>query len=406
MEEKNKFLYEWNDNCFSNSRIIVHDETLREGIQNLGPEITLEGKKAYIDSISRLPVASICLGYPASSQKIYDEIDILIPYIQAKNSNITISCAARTTINDIEPIVRLSQKYGCNIKVNAFIGTSQIRQYIEQWDIGRICSLVRETVNYAKLNGIGTCIITEDSTRTSPEILKTVYLTAIESGCKNICFCDTVGYADCTGIGKLFKFVQKEIIKNNQQLLIEWHGHNDRGLALENSLIAAMMGANIIHVTSFGIGERCGNTPLELFLLNLAVMGDMRMNDSLKLITDHCRKISELFNWRIPNNYPVWGENSFSTVSGIHAAAIYKALDMEGNLGEKIYSFIEPSLLGHQQEIKINYMSGKSNILYWMKKNMVKPDEKLVEDILKKAKTSITPLSDETIWSIINGKKL
>ncbi|MDE7432358.1 MAG: LeuA family protein [Lachnospiraceae bacterium] len=403
MEEKNKYIYEWNDDCFFDRRIKVHDETLREGIQNLGTDITLKEKKAYIDSISRLPVASICLGYPASSKKIYDEIDLLIPYIQAKKSNISISCAARTTIGDIEPIARLSQKYGCNIKVNAFIGTSQIRQYIEQWDIRHICSLVREAVNYANLNGIETCIITEDSTRTSPEILKTVYLTAIESGCKNICFCDTVGYADCTGIKKLFKFVHKEIIKNNDQILIEWHGHNDRGMALENALIAALIGANMIHTTSFGIGERCGNTPLELFLLNLAVMGDIRMSDSLKMITDHCRKISELFNWQIPNNYPVWGENSFSTVSGIHAAAIYKALDMEGNLGEKVYSFIEPSILGRHQEIKINYMSGKSNILYWMKKNMIKPDDKLVEDILKKAKTSTTPLSDETIWAIING---
>ncbi len=342
---------------------------------------------------------------PASGAKIYDEIDNLIPYIISSKSDIAISCAARTTMNDIAPIIKLSQKYGCNIKVNAFIGTSQIRQYIEKWDIKHICSLIRKTVEYVKSQGLDICIITEDTTRTSPEMIKAVYMTAIEAGCNDICFCDTVGHVDFTGIYNLFQFIKEEIALNNEELVIEWHGHNDRGMALENSLFAAMMGADIIHVTSFGIGERCGNTPLELLLLNLSLMGNTEFKNSLKILTDHCYKFSEIFKWKISENYPVWGENAFTTVSGVHASAIYKAFDMPDNLIEKVYSFIEPSLLGRQQIVKINYMSGKSNVLYWMKNNRIKPDDRAVEDILEIAKTSIMPLPEELLWKIVHKSK-
>lgn len=405
MKEMNNYLYDWNENGFSGRKVVIHDETLREGIQSLSIDISLDDKIKYLNSILQLPVSSICLGFPASSKMIYDQIDVLIPYVKNRKEDITISCAARTSISDMEPIVKLSQKNGCRIKVNAFIGISQIRQYIEQWNVEYICSLVKNVVNYAKQNGLDICIITEDSTRTSPEILKTVYATAIEAGCKNICFCDTVGASDYTGIRNLFKFINGRIVNGEKGVLVEWHGHNDRGLALENSILAAMLGANVIHATSLGIGERCGNTPLELLLLNLAFMGNFKIDSSLKKITEHFRTITDLFGYQIPKNYPVWGEDSFSTVSGIHAAAIYKALDMKDNIKEKVYSFIEPSILGRQQKVLINYMSGKSNILYWLKLNHVHASEKIIANIMKKAKTSITPLSDEDIWEIIKFQK-
>lgn len=125
----------------------------------------------------------------------------------------------------------------------------------------------------------------------------------------------------------------------------------------------------------------------------------------LKKLKEYCKGTAEIFHITIPESYPVWGENAFQTVSGVHAAAIYKAYcDKNNNLAEQVYSFIAPSLVGKNIKIGINYMSGKSNVLYWLKKHNVQPGEELVKKILKKAKKSIVPLSTEEIWELIREK--
>lgn len=237
-----ELIYKWNETVFhGHSAVLLHDETLREGMQSIDSCISTDEKKQYIDNIKELPVSSVCLGFPASGKIVYVEVDNLIAYMLENKIKITISCAARTNISDIIPIINLSQKYGVPIKVNAFIGTSQIRQCVEKWDIASMRRKIEETVLFTTKNSLPVCLITEDTTRTAPDILKEIYGAAIEKGCSDICFCDTVGYADYTGVKRLMEFAQNEIKKNNSDIIMEWHGHNDRGMALVNALLAADM---------------------------------------------------------------------------------------------------------------------------------------------------------------------
>src|SRR5690606_38677212 len=108
--------------------------------------------------------------------------------------------------------------------------------------------------------------VTEDTTRSSPETLRQLFLAAIEHGASRLCVCDTVGHATPDGVRALIAFTKEVIAESGADVKIDWHGHNDRGLALINALVALEAGADRIHGTAAGIGERVGNTPIDQVL--------------------------------------------------------------------------------------------------------------------------------------------
>src|SRR4029077_12029083 len=173
------------------------------------------------------------------------------------------NCAARTVIADIEPIVRISQEIGIPIGAATFIGSSPIRQYAEDWTVDRILKSTAEAVSFAVKQGLPVMYVTEDTTRARPETLKQLYGTAIDCGATRICLADTVGHATPEGVKALIDFVKKQIVKK-QDVKVDWHGHRDRGMGLANCLAAIEAGADRIHGTALGVGERVGNAEMDL----------------------------------------------------------------------------------------------------------------------------------------------
>ena len=104
---------------------------------------------------------------------------------------------------------------------------------------------------------------------------------------------------------------------------IDWHGHRDRDFAIENTLAALDAGATRLHGAAIGIGERVGNTPMDILLVNLVLMGYIERD--LSALGDYCRVVSEATGVPIPANYPVVGSDAFRTATGVHAAAVMKA---------------------------------------------------------------------------------
>src|SRR4030095_3311413 len=117
--------------------------------------------------------------------------------------------------------------------------------------------------------------VTEDTTRANPTTVRALYRTAIEAGARRICLCDTVGHATPEGVRALIGFVREVIIEMglSEQIKIDWHGHQDRGLGVIISIVAYEAGADRLHGTALGIGERVGNAPLDQLLVNLQLMG-------------------------------------------------------------------------------------------------------------------------------------
>jgi 2-isopropylmalate synthase len=310
------------------------------------------------------------------------------------------NCAARTVEADIRPIVEISQRVGIPIEAATFLGSSPIRRLVEDWTVDHLERTTEKAVKFAVSHGLPSMYVTEDTVRTDPETVKRLYTTAIRSGARAIVLCDTVGHATPEGTYNLVKFVIDNVVKpSGEKIRVDWHGHRDRGLAIANSLAAIAAGANQIHGVALSLGERVGNTPMELLLINLRLMG-LRQND-LTYLRGYCEKIAKATHTTIPPNYPVFGKDAFRTATGVHAAAIVKALkNHDRSLADSVYSGVPAHLVGLEQLVEIGPMSGKSNVMYWLARHGIAETDELVNRIFEAAKQSNRVLTDDEIRAI------
>jgi isopropylmalate/homocitrate/citramalate synthase len=182
---------------------------------------------------------------------------------------------------------------------------------------------------------------------------------------------------------------------------IDWHGHNDRGLGVVNSIFAIEYGADRVHGTALGIGERVGNAALDQILLNLKLLGELPEHDLSKLLL-WCKTASLATRVPIHPQYPLAGSDAFRTATGVHAAAIIKA-EKKGHswLADRIYSGVPAGMFGKEQEIEIGHYSGESNVVYWLRKRGYEPTPELVAAVLAAAKRGNRVLSDDEVLEAI-----
>jgi 2-isopropylmalate synthase len=186
---------------------------------------------------------------------------------------------------------------------------------------------------------------------------------------------------------------------SGEQIRVDWHGHRDRGLAIANSLAAIAGGARQVHGAALSLGERVGNTPMELLLVNLRLMA-LRSND-LTLLRAYCETVAKATHTTIPPNYPVFGRDAFRTGTGVHAAAIIKALrKQDRNLADSVYSGVPAHLFGLEQIVEVGPMSGKSNVSYWLASHGIPETEELVNRIYEAAKQSSRMLTEEELRAL------
>jgi len=312
------------------------------------------------------------------------------------------NCAARTVIADIEPIIDISEKVGIPIEACTFIGSSPIRQYAEGWSLEMMLTATEEAVKFAVSHGLPVMYVTEDTTRANPATVRALYRTAIEAGAKRICVCDTVGHATPDGVRALIGYVKAVIhgMELTEDIKIDWHGHQDRGLGVINSIAAYEAGADRLHGTALGIGERVGNAPMDQLLVNLQLMG--YIDRDLSSLTRYCDAVSTATGVPISISYPIVGRDAFRTATGVHAAAVIKAFNKGDDwLADMVYSGVPARMLNREQTIEIGPMSGKSNVIFWLERNGVEPTKERVERIFNRAKQSDTVLTDEEIRRLI-----
>ncbi|MFV2015646.1 MAG: 2-isopropylmalate synthase, partial [Candidatus Heimdallarchaeota archaeon] len=273
------------------------------------------------------------------------------------------NCAARTHEADILPVIEISQKVGIPIEVAAFLGSSPIRQQVEGWTMSKLLELTEFAVNLCINNETPVMYVTEDTTRAKPEDIKTLYLRAADLGAQAVCLSDTVGHATPEGAYSLVSYVRQVLDdEGHKNVRIDWHGHRDRGLSLANAFAAIDGGADRIHGTGLGIGERCGNTPMDQLLVNLKLYG--AIDRDLSALAEYTMLTSKLVDIPIPVNYPVMGDDAFRTATGVHAAAIIKAKKKGEGWADTVYSGVPAADFGLKQKIEIGPLSGLSNVNY------------------------------------------
>jgi 2-isopropylmalate synthase len=376
---------------------MLDDETLRDGLQS--PSVrcpTIEEKLQILHLIDRLGIDTADIGLPGAGPHVVRDVERLAREIADQRLHVKANCAARTVIADIRPIAEISQRAGIPVECCAFIGSSPLRQYAEGWSLDQLLKLTEEAITFAVREGLPVMYVTEDTTRADPDTLRQLYTTAIRAGARRVCIADTVGHATPSGAAAVVTFIAGVVEACGGGVGIDWHGHRDRDLAVINSLAALEAGATRLHGAAIGIGERVGNTPMDMLLVNLVLMGYLERD--LSALGEYCRVVSETTGVPIPANYPVVGRDAFRTATGVHAAAVIKAFrKKDAALVDAVYSGVPASIVGREQEIEIGPMSGKSNVVFWLERRGLPVDDAIVERIFAKAKASACVLTEQEI---------
>ena len=404
--DRDDLIYDWNqvqgDVAPGAPEPMFVDETLRDGLQS--PSVRdpdLDEKLRLVRLMDELGIDAADVGLPGAGERAREHIRALCREMQTLTIRPNVAC--RTLISDIAPVVDLVQELGHPIEVCTFIGSSPIRQYAEGWKLEDMLELTRTAVAFAVDHELPCMFVTEDTTRARPEHIRALYSAAIEAGAKRICICDTCGHVTPAGTRALVTFVRELARGLGAEVGIDWHGHRDRGLGLINALAAVEAGATRIHATALGVGERAGNTEMDLLLVNLKLMG--RISNDLAVLAEYCQLASRAIGVPIPHNYPVFGQDAFETGTGVHAAAVIKAFKKgDAWLADRIYSGVPAGMFGLEQIIRVGPMSGKSNVAWVLAKHGIEATEERIQGVLSLAKSTPRMLTDAEVLAAAGSK--
>lgn len=408
---EDSWIHDWNDDRFSiadwREGIEFYDESLRDGIQSpSATDPSIEDKERILALQDTVGIQHTDIGLPGAGPRAVEDVTHLAKFARDERLKINLTCAARTHPNDINPIINISRDVGVSIEVMAFLGSSPIRQFAEGWDTQRLVDLTGSAVRLATEAGNPCTFVTEDTVRSRPETLKTLFKVALEEGAKGLCICDTVGHATPDGVHNIISWVKDTVVElGYPDTVIDWHGHNDRGLGLVNAIAAAQAGAKRIHGTILGVGERVGNTQIDLLLVNMRLLG-VQWDGDLSRLGEYAELGARATSTPLPFNYPVFGTDAFRTGTGVHAAAIIKALKKgDPELADAVYSGVPAGMFGLHQAIEVGHMGGRSNVVFWLKYRDIEPEDGLVDHIFDAAKSTSRVFNDDEVMALVSSYK-
>ena len=394
-------IYDWNRDgraARADYRAVeLDDETLRDGLQ--GPSVRnppLEVKKRLLHLMDELAIDSADIGLPGASAQARESV-VALAKETTRLRHLKPNCAIRTHPDDVRGAIEAATESGVAIEACAFIGSSPIRRFAEDWTLDTMLKSVETSVAALARVGLPVMFVTEDTTRADPETLVRLYDTAIGLGAKRICVSDTVGHATPEGVRNLLTFVRDEIVRD-RAVKVDYHGHNDRGLGTINALAATAL-ADRVHGCALGIGERVGNTSMDQLLINMQLFG--LVDRDLTPLVEYTALVAEHCGIPIPPNYPAMGADAFRTGTGVHAAAVIKALRKNDRaLADRVYSGVPASVLGREQRIEVGPMSGESNVVFWLEQHGFAVTPGRVSRILDAAKASDRLLSEAELRTL------
>jgi len=321
--------------------IEILDTTLREGEQTPYVNFTVDEKIEIAKMLDRVGVDMIEAGDPSVSPNVAKAIE-RIASLDLRAEIIAHSIASR-------PSIDRAKACGAE-RVAIFYATSKIHLDVKLHKTEeQVISLIQEHVAYARSLGLKVRYTPEDATRTDFEFLVQVCNAAIEAGADRISFADTLG------------IMQPHIMFERVQALharllpckIDLHCHDDYGLALANSMAGIRAGANCVHTTVNGLGERTGIPDLAETILSFHNLeGVEKYNiQPLMELSSYLEKVSGVL---LAPNKPITGQNAFSHKSGVHTNGILK--------DPRTYEPFDPAILGRERKIIIDKYTGKTAV--------------------------------------------
>ena len=347
-------------------RILFLDTTLRDGEQTPGVSLSSEKKIEIALKLNELGVDVIEAGFAAVSEGEMNAIKT----ISSMGLSSKICSMARVLTRDIDAVLESGATH-----INLVVPTSDIHlKYKLKKSREDIITLVEKAVSYAKDHGLHVELSAEDSTRSDMKFLTKVFKTGVECGADRLCPCDTVGVMTPEKIYDFYINLKKEF----KDVPLSVHCHDDLGLAAANTLFAVMAGADEVHATMNGLGERAGNAALEEVAVILKAAYGLEMNLKTELLYPTSRVISRLTGIPVQPNKAVVGENAFTHESGIHT---------HGVLANAVtYEPIPPEMVGFKRRITVGKHAGTHGIKALLESWGLKPTEEEVKEIFRRVK--------------------
>ncbi|TFF89140.1 MAG: homoaconitate hydratase [Promethearchaeota archaeon] len=350
--------------------IKIWDETLRDGEQTPGVNLSLQQKIDIIKIMDDMGIAVVVVGYPAVS----DKDKLIVSSIASENFNAKIAAPARAHPKDIDAAI------DCGVdEIPVFYPISDLSlKMVLKIDREKALEKIEKSIQYVKDHGITVDFVPVDASRTPLDSLLKFCEVAINAGAEKIDIADTVGYLR----PKSTKYLFHEIINNpkiSKDTIISPHCHNDFGLATANTLAALEEGANYPHVTVNAFGERSGNAALEEVVLALDCLYGIKTIDSDRLY--ELAEVTEAyFGLPLSVHKAVVGVNSFSHESGLHIHAMVSG-------GPWAIEPYNPRKIGRNRFFYMGKYSGRTTIRYLLDQANIEATEDQVEKILEEVKS-------------------
>jgi 2-isopropylmalate synthase len=338
------------------NKVFIYDTTLRDGSQMEGISFTVADKIKIAERLDEFGVHYIEGGWPGSNPK---DKEFFAHFKDKKLRHAKITAFGSTRRAGIKP------SEDANLKELVASKASVLTIFGKTWDLHvtdvlrtsltENLNMIEDSIQFLKKKGHEVFYDAEhffDGYKANPEYALKTILAAQKGGADCIVFCDTNG-------GSLPEEIKKIIsdVKPHLEVPIGIHTHNDAGLAVANSIAAVEAGAVHVQGTFNGIGERCGNANLVTIIAILhSKMGRKSVPDgNIKNLMDAAYFISEISNFKLPDNSPFVGHSAFSHKGGVHIDAVLK--------NKQAYEHVEPEMFGNHRRLLTSELAGKMPIV-------------------------------------------
>jgi 2-isopropylmalate synthase len=321
--------------------------------------------------LDRLGVDVIEAGFPASSEGEFISTKKILEEV---GDQVEVIALSRCNTSDIDRTISTGVP-----SIHLFLATSDIHlKYKLKMTREEAIERIYEAVRYAKDHGVVVEFSPEDATRTEREFLLKAVQTALEAGADRINIPDTVGVMQPF---KMYELV-RDVVGISGGKVVSVHCHNDFGLATANSIAGVHAGANQVHVTVNGIGERAGNASLEEVVMSLKKLMGFEINVKTWLLYETSRLVAELSGIPVPYFKAVVGENAFGHEAGIHVHGVLE--------NPATYEPMSPEEVGNLRRIAL----GKHSGIHGLKKVLEDQGIRLTEDKIREVLKIIKEMAD------------